>query len=403
MKQFIWVLVICMPSISYCQAGDPVVQFGIRDSLNSKVLHETRPYWVYLPESYNDKSIQPIRYPVLYILDGDIHFRSVSTMMEILGSGVNGSHVIPEMIVVAILNTDRTRDLTPTHSNKGLDGKDWEYLKTSGGGENFLSFVKDELIAKIDSGYRTFPYRIFAGHSFGGIEVIHALLSTPQTFNAYIAIDPSLWWDNEAMATRAKENFKKIDLSGRSLFIAQANTFFADDPRVNMHFEAIKNFTTIAESRSRQTGLKLNYRFYDKDNHGSVAFIAEYDALRFIFDGYYASFGKIKNASDLKMHYQHFSKETRVNFPPPEKVVNEMANVPLFFNKFDVAQEYYQLNLDNYPTSSGAHANMGQLWLNKGDKKKALAYYEKAFQLNPADVNVKGHLENIREDLRAKK
>ena len=30
-------------------------------------------------------------------------------------SQVNGNNVYPEMIVVAIPNTDRTRDLTPTH------------------------------------------------------------------------------------------------------------------------------------------------------------------------------------------------------------------------------------------------------------------------------------------------
>jgi len=182
MKLSFCIAFICLPCLSFCQNTSPVIQDGKRDSLHSKVLKEKRLFWVHLPSSYNDKSIQPIHYPVLYILDGDTHFRSISAMAEILGSGENASHLIPEMIIVSVLNTDRTRDLTPTHSLKGPGGQDWNFLKSSGGGDNFMKFIKDELIPKIDSSYRTFPYRIFVGHSFGGLMVIDALMTMPQTF-----------------------------------------------------------------------------------------------------------------------------------------------------------------------------------------------------------------------------
>ena len=43
-------------------------------------------------------------------LDGDAHFPSVVGIIQQL-SQVNGNTVFPEMIVVAIPNTDRTRDL----------------------------------------------------------------------------------------------------------------------------------------------------------------------------------------------------------------------------------------------------------------------------------------------------
>jgi predicted alpha/beta superfamily hydrolase len=75
---------------------------------------------------------------VLYLLDGDAHFHSVTGLIQFLGTGINGNFVIPEMIVVAISNTDRTRDLTPTHVNKGPDGKELPFLKTSGGMTNLF-------------------------------------------------------------------------------------------------------------------------------------------------------------------------------------------------------------------------------------------------------------------------
>ena len=404
MKHILLALLIWLPFISFCQSSDSiVVKFGKRDSLVSKLLKEKRPYWVYLPASYNDKSIQPMRYPVLYILDGDIHFKSISSMVEILGSGTNGVHVIPEMIIVSILNTDRTRDMTPTHSIKGVDGKDWDYLQTSGGGDNFLNFIKDELIPKVDSTYRTGPYRIFVGHSFGGLTVINALITMPKVFNAYIAIDPSLWWDNQLLLNQAKDFFWKTDLKSKYLFVAQANSFFAEDTRVNAHFEAIKNFATTLEIQRHHSGLNWRYKYYGDDNHGSVAFVAEYYALRFIFEDYFASFDKIKSAAELKNHYQAFSNETKVNFLPPEKVVNEFANIPLFFNKYDAAQDYYQLNIENFPKSPGAYKKMAKLWLDKGDKKKALGYFEQSLKLNPENLQLKEQVQKIKEEINTKK
>jgi hypothetical protein len=89
---------------------------GRVDSIRSAILDERRPFLDYTPPSYSDTTLVPGRYPVLYLLDGDAHFHSVSALVQILGAGVNGTFVVPEMIVVAIPNIggNRTRDLTPT-------------------------------------------------------------------------------------------------------------------------------------------------------------------------------------------------------------------------------------------------------------------------------------------------
>lgn len=400
-KTIILVLSVLLPSISFPQSNDAVLKLGRRDSVYSEILGETRHYWVHLPSSYNDRSIQPMRYPILYILDGNIHFHSITGMIEILSSGVNGTHVIPEMVIVAILNSDRTRDLTPTASKKGFDGKDADWLSTSGGGDRFLKFLEEELIPGVESDYRTFPYRTFVGHSFGGLTGINALISRPKLFNAYVLIDPSVWWDGKMMLKKTADFLASADLKGRSLFIGQANTFIADDPRGNAPFDAFgatREFKSILEKHSN-TGLNWRYKYYDHDNHGSVAYITEYEALRFIFEHYYAPFDKIRNALDLKKHYSHFSEKIGVAFDPPEKVANELAGIALFLKRFDLVQEYYQMNIDLYPNSPGAYRKMAGLWSTQGDQKKAIEYLQKCLQVDPSNQKVKDQIVKLTKEM----
>ena len=52
---------------------DQDIRIGKKYSMRSRVLGEERPYWVYLPASYDARDKRH-RYPVLYLLDGDGHF-----------------------------------------------------------------------------------------------------------------------------------------------------------------------------------------------------------------------------------------------------------------------------------------------------------------------------------------
>jgi len=83
------------------------------------------------------------------------------------------------MIVVAIPNTDRSRDLTPTHSLLLPDGTTQDFLKTTGGAEAFTTFLEKELIPYVESHYPTAPHRMLVGHSFGGLFTINALINHP--------------------------------------------------------------------------------------------------------------------------------------------------------------------------------------------------------------------------------
>lgn len=386
---------LLLPTLSQAQGRfSRATTIGRVDSVWSATLKEQRPYLVYTPPSYDDTTMTPQRYPVLYLLDGDAHFHSVSGLIQILGTGVNGTYAIPEMIVVAIPNTDRMRDMTPTKVEAGLDGRPQPALKTSGGMPNFLAFIKSELIPEVDKRYRTTPYRVFVGHSLGGITTINALYTIPETFNAYVAIDPSLWWDNSALLKKAKGWVTGARLDKRVLYVAQANTINPDDTTSNPHFSGITQFNSIMQAYNR-SGLRYAFRYYDGDDHGSVPLISEYDALRFIFDGYKLPLQRVvARPSLLPEHFRNVSDKLGAPFTPSERMILTLGQIAQGQDTTK-AMEFYQIATELYPTSTRGYDRLGALWAAKGDRNKARSYFEQSLARNPANANAREQLKKL--------
>ena len=286
--------VICLLSVGHSQAQNNNIVIGTIDTLHSSILNENRPIWVHVPGSSPNNIYSPTRYPVIYLLDGDAHFDYVVGMMHQL-SQINGNMICPEMIVVGIPNTDRLRDLAPTHMSLDIL-QDSNFGETSGGGEKFISFIEKELIPHIDSLYPTAPYRMFIGHSIGGLMVIYSLLNHSNLFNSYLAIEPSLWWDDQVILKQAQQTLDTKDLNGKRLYVAMANGLptnvdtsqIRKDTSTSVlirHPVSILEFIDLLKNKSKN-GLLSDWKYYEQDNHGSVPLIATYDALHFFFDFY---------------------------------------------------------------------------------------------------------------------
>ena len=122
---------LLLPCASFAEVTTQSVTF------HSKALDKQTTYIATLPSP-----LEPgVKYPVLYLLDGDAHFHSVTGLLQILGTGINGTFVLPEMIVVAIPNTNRTRDMTPTHTDRDPEGKPQPALAGSGSRHTTLTNV----------------------------------------------------------------------------------------------------------------------------------------------------------------------------------------------------------------------------------------------------------------------
>jgi predicted alpha/beta superfamily hydrolase len=381
---FLFVLVVLL---SCKDKKDTRFVIGTTDSLYSDILKEERRLLIYVPGQSNGSATDTSkRYPVLYLLDGDSHFHSVTGIMDQL----TRNDLCPEMIVVAIPNTDRSRDLTPTHSLKLPDGTEQDFLKTTGGAENFTSFIKQELIPYIDSHYGTSPYRILTGHSFGGLFAINTLINHPDIFNSYVAIDPSMWWDKRKLLLRSDTVLRENKFEGKSLFVSVANTMEPgmDTLLVNVdttgntsHIRSIIHFAKTASSSRSANGLNFSWKYYGDDDHGSVPLISEYDALRFIFNFYKLPNDPKVTADDLARHYELISSKLGYSMLPPQDKINEAGYYFLGIRKFDQAFGFFSLNIKNYPRSANVYDSMGDYYVAVNDKEKAAGFFKKALNI----------------------
>lgn len=388
---------------------DNNIVIGKIDSIDSKILGEQRKIWVHVPgDDYGSSSR---RYPVVYLLDGDAHFPSVMGMIQQL-SEINGNDAVPGMILVGIPNTDRLRDLTPTHAATGYMG-DSASVRTSGGGERFTSFIEKELIPHIDSLYPTAPYRMMIGHSLGGLMVINTLVHHPQLFNAYLAIDPSMWWDQQKLLHQADTVLAQGHYGGKTLYLAVANTMppgmdtaqaKKDTTHNTFHIRSILQLKD-AFRRNSNNGLRWSYKYYNDDNHGMVPLIAEYDALRFIFNFYHSpALARIFDSSmrtdeavtAVREHYKTISAQMGYNVLPPEEYINNLGYNFLQGKMLEKAHAFFQLNIDTYPKSGNVYDSMGDYYAETGDKQKAIDLYTRALTISH-DPGTKQKLEKLKQ------
>ena len=157
-------------------------------------MNERRPLFISKPAGYEQGTE---RYPVLYLLDGETHFHHATGIARFLAE----SGRIPALLVVGVASTNRNRDLTPPSQA----GNDLRFSPGGGGADAFLRFLSEELIPYVEANYRTRSYRILVGHSFGGLFAVYALTTRPRVFNAYIAISPSLHWNNQGVCVPSRE------------------------------------------------------------------------------------------------------------------------------------------------------------------------------------------------------
>ena len=288
-------------------------QYGGAEKLTikSSVLGEDRVILVRTPAAY---ATNKLAYPVLYMTDGDAHIGHTGSTIEFLAR--NGR--MSELIVVGIVNTDRTRDLTPAKAT----GPNAAQFPHAGGADNFLKFIETELIPQIEKSYRVQPYRILAGHSFGGLFTVHALISRPELFNSYIAVSPSLQWADEATLKRAEEFFKTRKELNATLFTSLGN----EPGDIGKDFVLFKEL--LAGTKIK--GFEWEAEQMKDEDHGSVVLRSHYAGLRKVYDGWQmprdpetgAVAGGLKAAD---AHYKWLSEKFHYSIPTPENLINQIG------------------------------------------------------------------------------
>ncbi|WP_299315094.1 alpha/beta hydrolase-fold protein [uncultured Aquimarina sp.] len=395
MKYYTSLLLWIVTSTAFSQYAQNALIPIKRHTFSSEILKEERSFQVYLPPSYfySDQG----SFPVVYLMDGDYNFYHDTGLIEFLSTVADK---IPEMIVVGI-------------SDKG-SAKYREYCRpnaegTEGGRANtFMTFLEEELKPLINKKYRTSSYEILVGHSMGGLFVTNHYLEKPDTFHSYIAIDPSLWWNDYALTKKANTVFMDQKELSSNLFISLANT----------QGMGVRGFVGVLDTYFPYD-TKWSFTHYEDENHGSVHMIAVKEALLQLFKNWEVSrdtFYTFKSSQDLMDHYKKLNSEFTTQFSLPaynfgnmmnyyyrknltadiaiigSEIMNHFPNsLDEFYSvlgryhleakKYEEAEKTYNTCLIKRPNSFRAYDGLSKVYTNRKEFKKATETSRRAIEL----------------------
>lgn len=367
---FIAILHMSVPLIAQENASSVVI--GDRIEINSAVLNERREILVGKPSGYDSSDDN---YPVLYLLDGESNFHHVTGLTNFLAR----DQQIPEILVVGIPNTDRDRDLTPMSTV----ARERSEFPTQGGANDFLRFLKNELAPFVDENYRTKPYKILVGHSFGGLFTIYSLLNEPDHFNAYISLSPSLQRNNQSLLTDFQDYFGRPNDLVADLYIAKVN----ESPTLLPGFPSISNTLSNVEF----DGFRWKTEELSTESHNSIPYRGVHRGLEFIFEDWvledYMSIFNENGLSGLTDSYRQGGLRFGYDRTLPPNTILSVFGILGSSGRLEEAAEV----LTYYKTVSQPQAflyeMLGDGFLGKGQVENAISYYREAMRLDPGNEN----------------
>jgi pimeloyl-ACP methyl ester carboxylesterase len=161
-----------------------------------------------------------------------------------------------------------------------------------------------DLIPYIESHYRVQPYKTLVGWSLGGLFSIHAMLSQPEIFNAYIAVSPSLYWNDQIEISSAEKLLSKRTSFNKSLFMTAGNE---RDEMVN----SAKRFSEVLE-KYPLADFSWKYETMFEETHSSIKLKSIYEGLEFIFSDLWL-IDKISDAPFID-HHRKLVKKIRLRY-----------------------------------------------------------------------------------------
>lgn len=263
----VFLAALALASGATAQSAPPLPEpltIGDTFTLRSEVLGETRRINVYAPAGYAESDT--LRLPVLYMPDGGIgeDFLHVAGLVQILS--LNGT--MRPHLLVGIENTERRRDLTgPT-----TVAADREIAPRVGGSAAFRAFLRDELKPAIAARYRTTGEAAIVGESLAGLFVVETLLLEPDLFDTYIAIDPSLWWNEGHLADEAPSLLAGHAGLDATLYLAASS-----------QAEIAARTRQLADTLAAVAGLTVHHAHLPDEQHGTIYHPAALVAFRAVF------------------------------------------------------------------------------------------------------------------------
>ena len=247
-------------------AAEAPIVIGTRYDLPSAVMGQTREINVWLPPGYHRGET---RYSVLYVLDGGVEqdFHHISGLAQ-LGT-VNGT--TRDVIVVGVASMDRRNELALPTADPELIAR----YPTQGQSERFRRFLIQEVAPFIEARFRTDGQSTLMGESLAGLFVVETFLKSPESFDAYVAVSPSLWWDGGALAASAEHLLAGHPPGARRLILTLGN----EGPEMERPMGA------LVEALTDGAGPELQWSYTPRpaESHATIYHGAALDAFRSLY------------------------------------------------------------------------------------------------------------------------
>jgi len=333
--------------------GEPIqYNFGHQYQIQSKILSEERQLLIYVPDEYqksNDK------FPVVYILQGNIHYKHATISIEKLQK----SGWMPASIVVAIPD------------NKGTNTRDYRNQS-----DNFLRFINQEVQPFVASNFRVNGFKTLYGHRASGKFVLDTFLSDPDEFDIYISANPSF---REETITKFSRLLEKNKTLNQALYFSMGTV--VDNGPYNV--EPAEKLAELLKSKAPKS-LQWKYQYLPLHGAHGSANVTLYDGLSETFSDYlgkpysYQEFVDINGMEGIKASFRERAKKYHIS----DKVdIGTFMGLGFSFLDNGHPNEAVELITDainNYfPESIQLYRVLGRAYLKMQSYDQAYKAYEK--------------------------
>jgi hypothetical protein len=176
------------------------------------------------------------RYDVVYVIDGgpEQDFPHLAGLAQ--SADVNGT--FEPLIVVGIETVRRREEITPPVANPAPYVA--ELGVAPGGSARFRRFIAEEVKPLVERRFRTSGNDAVIGESLAGLFVVETLFEAPALFDDFIAVSPSLWWDDMKFGREAATRLRRLPPGRRRLYLTLADEGFRHEQGVDQLVAALR-------------------------------------------------------------------------------------------------------------------------------------------------------------------
>ena len=264
-------LTLAVPASAQLGEGTPHVT-ATGYTIASDILDGERIVTVRLPAGYEE---QPdMRFPVVYLLDGgpEQDFDHIAGIVQ----SRDMNYSFDRFILVGIQSTQRRHYFAPpvvepAPYREALGAE-------PGGSATYRRFLREELKPMVEATFRTDGHDAVMGESLAALFVVETLLEEPTLFEDYIAISPSMWWEEMKFGREAPRFLAEHPDDGveRRLYLTTANEGV-------WHREGTE-WLVAGLREAAPANLKWTYvPVADSETHGTIYHPMALDAFRTLY------------------------------------------------------------------------------------------------------------------------